>query len=167
MEVETKGTHGSRKRAYFLSRLSRSTRQPLEIELLGEHFFLNSTVSTIVSNLPKLKSKVHAKLGLNVQAVSTLLRKYKIRKFVILKSKVGAGEGCFSDGRNLSECVSVGLSSVTSEEKLLFRHGEAWIRADEKLAGNYSHAPAITSPVRDNKRSRRSLPGECSRRTEA
>lgn len=75
MEVETKGTHGSRKRAYFLSRLSRSTRQPLEIESLGEYFFLNSTVSTIVSNLPKLKSKVHAELGLNVQA-----RKYAAPK---------------------------------------------------------------------------------------
>lgn len=70
MEVKTKGTNGSRKRAYFLSRLSRSTRQPLEIESLSEKFFLNSTVSTIVSNFPKLKSKVHTKLGSNVRAVA-------------------------------------------------------------------------------------------------
>ena len=52
-----------------------------------------------------------------------------ILKFFLLKWKVYVDKGRLSDGRNLGECVSVGLSSVTSEEKILFRHGGTWIRA--------------------------------------
>lgn len=57
------------------------------------------------------------------------LEEGRILKFCLLKWKVYVDKDRLSDGRNLGECVSVGLSSVTSEEKILFRHGGTWIRA--------------------------------------